>query len=88
MSAEPTSLTSIDLLMEVTMSDRDEAIRTKLFDRLTAVGVDARNLKVDVDGGLVAVQGAVPSEDERRRAVDALIGVHTLEISVRPSEPD
>ncbi|OFX03580.1 MAG: hypothetical protein A3D94_20020 [Alphaproteobacteria bacterium RIFCSPHIGHO2_12_FULL_66_14] len=69
------------------MNDRDEAIRGKLIDRLTAVGVDARNLKVEVDGGQVAVQGAVPSEDERRRAVDALIGVHTLEISVRPADP-
>lgn len=69
------------------MSDRDEAIRSKLLERLAAVGVDARNLKVEVDGGQVAVQGAVPSEDERRRAVDALIGVHTLEISVRPTNP-
>lgn len=69
------------------MSDRDEAIRTKLLDRLTAVGVDARHLKVEVDGGQVAVQGAVPSEDERRRAMDALMGVHTLEISVRSAKP-
>lgn len=30
------------------MNDRDELIRGKLLDRLTAVGVDARNLVVEV----------------------------------------
>jgi osmotically-inducible protein OsmY len=69
------------------MSERDDMIRGKLLDRLTAVDVDARNLVVEVAGGLVTVRGAVPTEDERQRAIDALIGAHTLEISVRRAAP-
>ncbi|MDP1965682.1 MAG: BON domain-containing protein [Reyranella sp.] len=69
------------------MSERDEMIRGKLLDRLTAVGVDARNLVVEVAAGLVTVRGAVPTEDERQKAIDALIGAHTLDISVRPAAP-
>ena len=67
------------------MNDRDELIRGKLLDRLTAVGVDARNLVVEVAAGTVTVQGAVPTDEERERAMEALIGAHTLEISVRPA---
>lgn len=33
------------------MNSRDEAIRDKLVDRLTAVGVDARSLAVEVVNG-------------------------------------
>lgn len=69
------------------MSERDEMIRGKLLDRLTAVDVDARNLVVEVAGGLVTVRGAVPTEDERQRAIDALIGAHTLDISVWQAGP-
>lgn len=65
------------------MNDRDELIRGKLLDRLTAVDVDARNLVVEVAAGAVTVRGAVPTEEERQRATEALIGAHTLEISVR-----
>jgi osmotically-inducible protein OsmY len=67
------------------MSDRDELIRGKLLDRLTAVDVDARNLVVEVSAGVVTVRGAVPTGEERHRAMEALVGVHTLEISVRPA---
>lgn len=66
------------------MNNRDETIRDKLLDRLTAVGVDARNLAVEVTGGTVNVRGAVPSEGQRQRAMDALVGVHSLEIAIRP----
>jgi hypothetical protein len=69
------------------MNDRDELIRGKLLDRLTAVSVDARNLVVEVAAGLVTVRGSVPTEDERLRALEALIGAHTLEIIVRPVAP-
>ena len=66
------------------MSNRDETIRVKLLDRLTAVGVDARGLAVEVTGGLVIARGSVSSEEQRQRAMDARIGAHTLEITVRP----
>lgn len=69
------------------MNDRDELIRGKLLDRLTAVGVDARNLVLEVAAGTVTVHGTVPTHDERDRAMEALIGAHTLEISVRPVAP-
>jgi hypothetical protein len=72
-------------VVEVSMNDRDEMIRGKLLDRLTAVSVDARNLVVEVAAGMVTVRGAVPTEEERSRAIEALIGAHTLEISVRAS---
>ncbi len=65
------------------MSDRDELIRGKLLDRLTAVGVDARNLAVEVAAGTVTVRGTVPTPEARDKALEALIGAHTLEISVR-----
>lgn len=67
------------------MNNRDETIRGKLLDRLTAVGVDARSLAVEVVGCTVNVRGAVPSEDQRQRATQALIGVHSLEIAIRPA---
>lgn len=69
------------------MNNRDETIREKLLDRLTAVGVDARSLAVEVASGMVVVRGAVPSEEQRQRAMDALIGAHTLEIAVHPVAP-
>lgn len=67
------------------MNNRDETIREKLLDRLTAVGVDARNLAVEVESGTVIVRGAVPSHEQRQRAIDALIGVHYIEIAIRPA---
>lgn len=69
------------------MNNRDETIRDKLLDRLTAVGVDARNLAVEVASGTVNVRGSVPSEGQRQRAMEALAGVHTLEIVIRPAAP-
>ncbi|MDI1286584.1 MAG: BON domain-containing protein [Reyranella sp.] len=66
------------------MNHRDELIRGKLLERLTAVDVDCRNLVVEVAAGAVTVRGAVPTEEERQRAMEALVGAHTLEISVRP----
>ena len=69
------------------MNNRDETIRDKLLDRLTAVGVDARSLAVEVVHGTVIVRGSVPSEEQRQRATEALIGVHSLEIAVRPVAP-
>ena len=68
------------------MNNRDETIRDKLLDRLTAVGVDARGLAVEVETGTVIVRGAVPNEEQRQRAIDALIGVHSIEIAIRPVE--
>jgi osmotically-inducible protein OsmY len=65
------------------MNDRDQLIRGKLLDRLTAVDVDARNLVVEVAVGTVTVQGTVPTPEERERAMAALIGARTLEISVQ-----
>ena len=37
--------------------------------------------------GTVIVRGSVPSEEQRRRATDALIGAHSLEIAIRPVAP-
>ena len=68
------------------MTDRDEMIRGKLLDRLTAVSVDAHDLVLEVTAGVVTVKGAVPTEEERIRAVEALIGVHTLELFVRADQ--
>ena len=39
------------------MNNRDETFRDKLLDRLTAVGVDARGLAVEVETGTVIVRG-------------------------------
>jgi hypothetical protein len=69
------------------MNNRDETIRDKLLDRLAAVGVDARSLALEVVNGTVIVRGAVPSEEQRQRAMDALIGVHSLEIAIRRGAP-
>jgi hypothetical protein len=69
------------------MNNRDETIRDKLLDRLAAVGVDARNLAVEVTGGTVNVRGSVPSEGERQRAMEALVGVHSMDIIIRPVAP-
>src|SRR5258708_37870823 len=76
---------SIRTTPEDPMNNRDETIRDKLLDRLTAVGVDARSLVVEVESGTVIVRGAVPSKEQRQRAADALIGVHSIEIAIRPA---
>ena len=69
------------------MNNRDETIREKLLDRLTTLGVDARNLAVEVEHGMVIARGSVPNEEQRQRAIDALIGAHELQIAVRPVAP-
>ena len=66
------------------MNNRDETIREKLLDRLATLGVDARNLAVEVEHGTVIARGSVPNEEQRQRAIDALIGAHELQIAVRP----
>ena len=67
------------------MTRRDETIREKLLDRLTTLGVDARNLAVEVEHGTVIARGSVPNEEQRQRAIDALIGAHELQIVIRPA---
>ena len=47
------------------MNTRDETIRDKLLDRLTTLGVDARNLAVEVEHGTVIARGSVPDEEQR-----------------------
>jgi BON domain len=69
------------------MNNRDETIRAKLLDRLTTLGVDARDLAVEVEHGMVIARGSVPNEEQRQRAIDALIGAHELQITVRPVAP-
>jgi BON domain-containing protein len=69
------------------MNNRDETIREKLLDRLTTLGVDARNLAVEVEHGMVIARGSVPNEEQRQRAIDALIGAHELQITIRPVAP-
>ena len=66
------------------MNARDETIRDKLLERLTTLGVDARNLAVEVEHGMVIARGSVPNEEQRQRASDALIGAHELQIAIRP----
>lgn len=51
------------------------------------MGVDARNLAVEVEHGMVIARGSVPNEEQRQRAIDALIGAHELQIAVRPVVP-
>ncbi len=65
------------------MNNRDETIREKLLERLATLGVDARNLAVEVEQGMVIARGSVPSEEQRQRAIDGLIGAHELQIAVR-----
>ena len=48
------------------MNHRDETIREKLLDRLATLGVDARNLAVEVEHGMVIARGAVPTEEQRQ----------------------
>jgi hypothetical protein len=69
------------------MNTRDETIRDKLLERLTTLGVDARNLAVEVEHGMVIARGSVPNEDQRQHAIDALIGAHDLQITIRPVAP-
>jgi hypothetical protein len=73
--------------LEASMKNRDESIRAKLLERLTAVDVDARNLAVEVVTGTAIVRGSVPTEQQRQRTIEALAGVHSIEIVVRPVAP-
>jgi hypothetical protein len=69
------------------MNNRDETIREKLLDRLATLAVDTRNLAVEVEHGTVIARGSVPTEEQRQRAIDALIGAHELLIAIRPVAP-
>ena len=69
------------------MNKRDETIREKLLDRLTALDIDARNLAIEVAAGTVVVRGSVPTEEQRQRTIEALAGAHSLEIVVRAVAP-
>ena len=69
------------------MNNRDETIREKLLERLTAVDVDARNLAIEVVTGSVIVRGSVPTEQQRERTIEALAGAHSIDIVVRPVAP-
>jgi osmotically-inducible protein OsmY len=66
------------------MNKRDETIREKLLERLSAVDVDARNLAIEVATGSVIVRGSVPTEQQRTRTIEALAGAHSIEVLVRP----
>ena len=66
------------------MNKRDETIRDKLLDRLTALDIDARNLAIEVAAGTVVVRGSVPTEEQQQRTIEALAGAHSIEIVVRP----
>ena len=69
------------------MNNRDETIREKLLERLTAVDVDARNLAIEVVTGSVIVRGSVPTEQQRERTIEALAGALSIDIVVRPFAP-
>lgn len=69
------------------MNRRDETIRDKLLDRLATAGVDTRSLALEVERGSVVARGSVPSEDQRQRALAALVGAHDLQIAVLPVAP-
>lgn len=70
------------------MNERDELVRSKLLERLTAVGVDIRMVMIEVEHGQVLVRGFVPSAGQRTRALEALAGAHSIELSVREVLPN
>jgi BON domain-containing protein len=74
----------VEANLEAAMNNRDETIRAKLLDRLTAVDVDARHLMIEVISGAVTVRGSVPTEEQRLRTIEALAGAHSVAIYVRP----
>lgn len=69
------------------MTERDEMVRGKLIDRLTAVGVDPRMVSVEVNSGEATIRGSVPSAEQRARALEALAGAHAIELEVRDVPP-
>ncbi len=69
------------------MNQRDELVRSKLLERLTAVGVDIRMMKMEVERGEVVVRGFVPSAEQKARALEALAGAHSIELAVREVPP-
>jgi hypothetical protein len=73
--------------LEASMNNRDETIREKLLERLSAVDVDARHLAIEVATGSVIVRGSVPTEQQRTRTIEALAGAHSIEVLVRPVAP-
>jgi hypothetical protein len=66
--------------------------RTMILDRFAAGYIDIANLAIEEAGDSVRVTGSVPSEDERRRALNLLGEVQaegirsTHAIEVRPSD--
>lgn len=69
------------------MTERDEMVRSKLIDRLTAVGVDPRMVTVEVQGGEATIRGSVPSAEQRDRALEALAGAHMIQLEVWDGPP-
>ncbi len=69
------------------MNERDELVRSKLLDRLTAVGVDIRMMKIEVEYGQVLASGFVPSVEHRTRGLEALAGAHSIDLSIREVPP-
>ena len=69
------------------MNNRDETIREKLIQRLTALDIDTRNLAIEVTTGSLIVRGSVPTEQQQTRAIEALAGAHSIDIIVRPVAP-
>jgi hypothetical protein len=49
------------------MNPRDEMMRGRVNDALTAANVDVRNLAIEVNDGHVFIKGTVPSFDQRER---------------------
>jgi len=69
------------------MNNRDESIREKFIERLTALDIDTRNLAIEVTTGSLIVRGSVPTEQQRARAIEALAGAHSIDVVVRPVAP-
>ena len=49
------------------MNQRDESLRGRVNDALTAANVDVRNLAIEASDGQVFIKGTVPSIDQRAR---------------------
>ena len=69
------------------MTSRDDGIREKLLERLTAMDIDARNLAIEVESGQVVVRGSVPTEEQRARLLEGFAGVHAIDVFVRKVAP-
>ncbi|HSI02250.1 MAG TPA: BON domain-containing protein [Reyranella sp.] len=49
------------------MNQRDETLRGRVNDALTAANIDVRNLAIEVSDGHVFIKGTVPSREQRAR---------------------